>query len=98
MEFGECIDLINFTVENCKKTIYELILISSNLKNADNNDEHYITFCKNEFNTWFKFDDSIVESSWEDINANYPNILIYKNKSLNIKSFETFFHKSKIAK
>ena len=84
INFGGFIYLSGFTVNSCDKRAYELIGVSSYNKKAGVNN-NYITHCKNISKgdkNWYEFNvTSISRVQFEDINKNFPYLLIYKRES-----------------
>ena len=76
--FGEFIDLTGFTLDECTKRNYNLIIVNSYSYSQKN----FITFVKNPFNeknSWFAFNDSIIsETSFENVVKSKPVFLIYR--------------------
>ena len=80
VNFGSLIQISDFVDEygNYPSILYELIAVCSQIPKSGGI-EHYITFCKNNENKWYEFNDSsITEAKFENLNSNSPYILIYK--------------------
>ena len=79
VEFGEIIDLRDFTDKNNEEKLYELIAIS-NYIDSSGNTGHSIAYCKNKNNNkWYKFNDSMInECKFNELMSNNPKLLIYK--------------------
>ena len=78
-EFGQVIDLTDFTDRRCKEKTYELIAVNSHVPNSENGC-NFIAFCKNKNdNKWYKFNDSFVqECKFEEVNSYSPSFIIFK--------------------
>jgi ubiquitin C-terminal hydrolase len=80
--FGGIIDIIDFVDEYNKNNYlsiqYKLIAVSTHIGSSGRGG-HYITYCQNNEDKWFEFNDSSVSpAKFEEINSNSPYILIYK--------------------
>jgi len=78
--FGSLIDITGFTdsSNNMQNIQYKLIAVYSHIGRKGSSD-HYITYCRNNENKWYEFNDSCVsEAKFEEINSNSPFLLIYK--------------------
>ena len=78
--FGGLIDITSFVDESnkCSSIQYKLIAVCS-YKGKTGSSGHYITYCQNNENKWYEFNDSsVTESKFEEVNSNSPYILIYK--------------------
>ena len=83
VNFGEKIDIKDFTEEECKNTIYKLVSVSTHIGSSGNSG-HYIAFCKNNANEWYKYNDSLVEKSkFKEVNHYSPYLLIFKREDNN---------------
>ena len=85
IDFGAiiCLDQI-FLDNNIPDVNYELIAVSTHLGDSGNTG-HYITYCKDisSENTWYKFNDSMVNlSSFEETKKNSP-YLLYRTLFIN---------------
>jgi len=80
IDFGRIIDIKDF-VDNSNKSVsiqYKLIAVCSYIGKSGSKGK-YITYCQNNENKWYKFNDSSVsEAKFEEVNSNSPSILIYK--------------------
>ena len=83
VEFGQIIDLTDFTEKECKEKEYELIAISTYIGRLGNFG-HYIAYCYNiNNNKWYKFNDSKVnECNFSEVNSNIPYLLIFKKRDI----------------
>ena len=76
--FGEFIDLTGFTLDECTKRNYNLIIVNS----FSYSQKNFITFVKNPFiekNSWFVFNDiNISETTFESVKKSKPVFLIYR--------------------
>ena len=78
IEFGEFIDLTNFTDKSCNERTYKLIAVSTHIGSSGNYG-HYIAYCKDQHNFWHKFNDSSHNlCKFEEVNSNSPYLLIFK--------------------
>ena len=82
--FGGIIDISDFvdkSDDNYTPSIqYQLIAVSTHIGSSGITG-HYITYCQNNKNKWFEFNDSSVSpANFEEINSNSnsPYVLIYK--------------------
>ena len=82
LDFGEKIDLTDFTDKQYEENTYELIAISTHIGRSGNSG-HYIAYCKNiNNNKWYKFNDSIVDECYfSEVNSNSPYLLIFKRRN-----------------
>ena len=78
-DFGECIDLLDFTDDKCNERTYKLIgVLCSNNINSGNND-YYFSYCKDKYNCWHRFNDSsIADCKYEEVFSSNIKILFYK--------------------
>ena len=83
VEFGEMVDLTDFTEQNNEIKQYELIAISTYIDRPVNSG-HYIAYCKNINNKkWYKFNDSMVdECNFSEVNSNSPYLLLFKKQKI----------------
>ena len=83
VEFGQIIDLTDFTEKECKEKEYELIAISTYIGRLGNFG-HYIAYCYNiNNNKLYKFNDSKVnECNFSEFNYNIPYLLIFKKRDI----------------
>ena len=76
--FEEFIDLTGFTVNECTKRNYNLIIVNS----FSYSQKNFMTFVKNPFienNSWFVFNDiNISETTFENLKKSKPVFLIYR--------------------
>ena len=80
VDYGELIDLTNFTDEKCKERLYELKAVISLIKESGNKSK-YITYCKDNLNLWHVFNDSLLsDCEFKDVTNNSPQLLIYKKE------------------
>ena len=78
VDFGEIIDLTQFTDEKCKERTYELIAVCTHIGKSGNTG-HYIAYCKDQYNLWHKFNDSSYDDcNFSEINSYSPYLLIFK--------------------
>ena len=80
INFGGFIDIKEFADENNKMPSiqYKLIVVCTNIGRPGSSG-HYITYCQNNENKWYEFNDSsVAETKFEEVNSNSPFILIYK--------------------
>ena len=80
INFGGLIDITGFTdnMNKCPNIQYKLIAVSTHIGKSGSTG-HYITFCQNNENKWYEFNDSsVTETKFEYVNSNSPYILIYK--------------------
>ena len=80
IDFGGIIDIQDFVVEynDIHSIQYKLIAVCSFIGRSGSSG-HYITYCQNNENKWYKFNDSsVTEIKFEEVNSNSPEILIYK--------------------
>ena len=80
VSFGGLIDITEFTdrSNNMKNIQYKLIAVYSHIGKSGSSG-HYITYCQNNENKWYEFNDSFVsEAKFEEVNSNCPILLIYK--------------------
>jgi len=80
INFGGLIDITGFIDESnkCPNIQYKLIAVSTHIGKSGSSG-HYITFCQNNENKWYEFNDSsVTETKFEYVNSNSPYILIYK--------------------
>ena len=78
--FGGIIDIKEFVDEfNISPSIlYKLIAVSTHLGNSGTSG-HYVTYCQNNKNEWYEFNDSsVTRSKYEELNYNSPYVLVYK--------------------
>ena len=80
--FGGIIDLTDFVDiydEKYKSSVqYKLIAVSTHIGRSGSSG-HYITYCQNNENKWFEFNDSNVSpAKLEEINSYSPYVLVYK--------------------
>ena len=78
--FGGIIDIKDFVDEkNWSPSIqYKLIAVNTHLGRSGSSG-HYITYCQNNEDKWYEFNDSSVsETKFEKVNSNSPYVLIYK--------------------
>ena len=82
VDFGEEIDLTDFTDKKCIEKKYELIGVSTHI-GASGNSGHYIAYCKDIKNKlWYQFNDSFVNKcSFNEVNSNNPCLLVFKKKN-----------------
>ena len=77
IDFGINIDLTDFTVDECQKKSYQLIMV-----NSYSSEKSFVSFVRNPFteeNSWFAFkDSSISETTFEGIEKTKILFLIYK--------------------
>ena len=81
--FGGIIDIKDF-VDNYNNeefppsVQYKLIAVSTHIGRSGSSG-HYITYCQNNKNQWYEFNDSsVTETIFEEVNSNSPYLLIYK--------------------
>ena len=78
IDFGQIIDLTNFTDPNCLERTYELIAVSTHLGKSGNSG-HYIAYCKDQHGLWHLFNDSShSDCNFEEVKKNSPYLLIFK--------------------
>ena len=80
INFGGLIDIKDFADENnnLPSIIYKLIAVCIYIERPGSS-RHYITYCQNNANKWYRFNDSsVAETKFEEVNSNFPFILIYK--------------------
>ena len=78
VEFGEIIDIEDFTDKNCNKKTYELIAVSTHIGSSGSSG-HYIAYCKDKKKVWHKFNDSSHnECIFKEVNSYSPYLLIFK--------------------
>ena len=81
VNFGQSLDLSGFTEDSCKRKTYELVAVSSHIGRSGVSG-HYIAYCKNQSqndSNWYKFNDSTISRvSFEKINEESPDVLIFK--------------------
>ncbi len=59
-----------------KELEYELVSVISFIENDDN---YYISFCKDKDNQWYSFNDTYFRvCNFKDVLSNYPYILIWR--------------------
>ena len=78
--FGGIIDIKMFVDEYdmSPSIIYKLIAVCSYIRKSGTTG-HYVSFCQNNEDKWYEFDDSsIIETKFDKVNSNSPFILIYK--------------------
>ena len=78
--FGGLIDIKDFLVEYYKSpsSRYKLIAVCSHIGKSENSG-NYITYCQNNENKWYEFNDSsVTETKFDKLITNFPYILIYK--------------------
>ena len=78
--FGGIIDIKDFVDEkNISPSIqYKLIAISTHIGRSGSTG-HYITYCQNNEDKWYEFNDSsVIETEFKKVNSNSPYVLIYK--------------------
>ena len=83
VNFGQKINILDF-IDKERPIIkeYELISVSTHI-GISGNSGHYIAYCKNSNDKWYKFNDSSVkESNSDDVYSNSPYLLIYKRFDL----------------
>ena len=84
IDFGAIICLDQIFLDNYIPNVnYELIAVSTHLGDSGNTG-HYITYCKDisSENTWYKFNDSMVNlSSFEETKKNSPYLLLFKKSN-----------------
>ena len=69
---GECIG------DKIQDKWYELKAVSSHIGESGDMG-HYVAYCKDDYNIWHLFNDSIHnECQFSDVKSNSPYILIYK--------------------
>ena len=83
VEFGEMVDLTDFTDDENEIKQYELIAISTHIGRSGNSG-HNIAYCKNiNNNKWYKFNDSMVdECNFSEVNSNSPYLLLLKKQKI----------------
>jgi len=75
--FGGIIDITDFT-DKYDSIQYKLIAVCSHIGKSENSG-NYITYCQNNENKWYEFNDSsVTETKFDKLNSNSPYILIYK--------------------
>ena len=78
--FGGIIDIASFVDERNELSSiqYKLIAVSEHMGRSSSTG-HYITYCQNNENKWYEFNDSsVTEVKFEVVKFNSPYILIYK--------------------
>ena len=86
-QFGELIDLTNFTEEVCKDRFYELVSICAHIGPLGSKG-HYIAYCKNQIQNenapiWYKFNESFVSKvDFDEVRKQSPLFLIYRKKKI----------------
>ena len=78
--FGGIIDIKEFVDEYNKSTsiLYKLIAVSTHIGHSGRSG-HYVTYCQNNKDKWYEFNDSsVTETKFEELNNNSPYVLVYK--------------------
>ena len=81
IEFDEIIDISKYDNHNFGIPIkYELICVCSNIYDSQNNNNDFITYCKNKENLkWYKFtDNNTLEYRIQDFNLGDPYLFLYE--------------------
>ena len=80
VNFGGIIDITEFVDESNKYgyILYKLIIVCSLIRKSGSSG-YYITYCQNNGNIWYEFNDlSVIETEFNKVNSYSPKILIYK--------------------
>jgi len=78
--FGGIIDISGFADKYDRKPSiqYKLMAVCSHIGKSENSG-NYITYCQNNEDKWYEFNDSsVTETKFDKLNSNSPYILIYK--------------------
>ena len=78
IDFGQIIDLTDFTDPNCKRKTYELVAVSTHIGRSGDSG-HYISYCKDQNDLWYLFNDSSHSNcDFEEAKKHSPYLLIFK--------------------